>query len=247
MSKQNISALPWTSSALWAHAGLLPIRKGPVRFAVGPCDGLTSNSWGVEARPKGDVYIFCRDNFKEAKVSLHRTGRWRMGFTETAVGKNSNLLRAGQNRAWDVWDKPPPQVPNVTTAFRLYFLPSELAVRPEQRSTDQWRDPVLFLEPAPPGQMTTVTLFVTNGDIEVAPDSKRYRLACLTIGQDVYAQLVAQIEPEGSIPATIEKTVSEAQLKVRASGKVMPLGAYIYMLGQTGDGVRFLTAARVNR
>ena len=95
--------------------------------------------------------------------------------------------------------------------------------------------------------MTTVTLFVTNGDIEVAPDSKRFRLACLTIGQDVYAQLIASNEPEGSIPATVERIVAEAQLKVRASGKAMPVGAYIYIFGQTGDGVRFLTGARVNR
>ncbi len=247
MSKQNTSALPWTSTALWTQAGLLPIRKGPVRFAVGPSDGLTSNSWKVWANKKGDVYIACRDNFKEARVSLHVSGRWRMGFTETAVRKNGNLLRAGQNRAWDVWDKPLPQVPNVTTAFRLYFLPSELAVRPEQRSPDQWRDPVLFIEPAPPGQMTTLTLFVTNGDIEVTPDSERFRLACLTIGQDMYAQLVARYEPEGSMPATIERVVADAQAKVRASGKAMPAGAYIYILGQTGDGVRFLTGARVNR
>ena len=95
--------------------------------------------------------------------------------------------------------------------------------------------------------MTTVTLFVTNSDIEVAPDSKRFRLACLTIGQDVYAQLIAHAEPEGSIPATIERAVADAQAKVHASGKAMPVGAYMYIFGQTGDGVRFLTGARVNR
>jgi hypothetical protein len=164
-----------------------------------------------------------------------------MGFTETAVKKNGSLLRAGQNRAWDVWDKPPPQVPNVTTAFRLYFLSSELAARPEQRSTDKWRDPVLFLESALPGQMTTVTLFVTNGDVEVAPESKRFRLACLTIGQDRYAQVVAYTEPEGSIPALIEQTVRKLNSKCSLPG------TYVLMLGQTADGVRFLTGARANR
>ncbi len=64
MSKQNTSALPWTSTALWTQAGLLPIRKGPVRFAVGPSDGLTSNSWKVWANKKGDVYIACWDHIQ---------------------------------------------------------------------------------------------------------------------------------------------------------------------------------------
>jgi hypothetical protein len=69
-----------------------PIRRGPIRFAVGHPDGLTSNSWRVWTSPAGDVYISCRDNFKEAKVSLHASGRWRMGFTEKAVEKNARLL-----------------------------------------------------------------------------------------------------------------------------------------------------------
>ncbi len=30
----------------------------------------------------------CRDNFKEAKVSLHTSGKWRMGFTIEALVKN---------------------------------------------------------------------------------------------------------------------------------------------------------------
>jgi hypothetical protein len=71
---------------------MLPVRHGPLRFVVGHPEGLTSNSWIVWTSKRGDVYISCRDNFTEAKVSLHASGRWRMAFTETAVAENSNLL-----------------------------------------------------------------------------------------------------------------------------------------------------------
>jgi hypothetical protein len=121
------------------QAGILPIRKGPARFAVGFPNGLTSNSWSLWANRKGDVYIACRDNFKETKVSLHASGRWRMGFTTEALAKNPNLVPLEENRAWEVWDKPPPKLPNVTIAFRLFFPTSELAVRPEQRLAHEWR------------------------------------------------------------------------------------------------------------
>ena len=65
--------------------GVLPINDTPARFAIGPPDGLTSNSWRIWSTKHGDVYISCRDNFTEAKVSLHTSGRWRMGFTSQAI------------------------------------------------------------------------------------------------------------------------------------------------------------------
>jgi hypothetical protein len=102
MSKETVPSYPLTFPSRLTQAGVLPIRKGPVRFAVGPPNGLTSNSWKLWANRKGDVYIACRDNFKEAKVSLHASGRWRMGFAASALIKKVNLPPV-QNRAWEVW------------------------------------------------------------------------------------------------------------------------------------------------
>ncbi len=41
----------------------------------------------------------CRDNFKEAKVSLHTSGKWRMGFTIEALGQEPELSATGQWKA----------------------------------------------------------------------------------------------------------------------------------------------------
>lgn len=130
------------------------MRRSSVRVAVGSPNGLTSNSWKVWATKHGDVYIACRDNFREAKVSLHASDRWRMRFTDEAVANNSHLLGEGQNRAWDVWDAPSGQLQNPVNAFQLVFPSSELAVRPEQRVSRKWAD-VIFVEAAPPGKRST--------------------------------------------------------------------------------------------
>jgi hypothetical protein len=121
----------------------------PIRFAVGPPDGLTSNSWRFWTTSSGDAYLACRDNFQNMKVSLHASGRWRMAFTSEALAKNPALVPAGANRAWEVWDEPPPVLPDTVVAFRLIFPTIELAVKPEQRTTKQWRNTV-FIESAPP-------------------------------------------------------------------------------------------------
>ena len=95
-----MSTNPMTHHSILTPQGvMLPVKEPPVRFAVGPTkDGLTSNSWRMWTEKRGDVYdlyLKCRDNFREAKVSLHASGRWRMGFTEEAIKDNCKLPRQG--------------------------------------------------------------------------------------------------------------------------------------------------------
>jgi hypothetical protein len=59
-----------------------------LRFAVGDSVGLSSNSWRVWAKRDDDVYIVCRDNYKELKVSLHGH-RWRVGVTDVGAKATS--------------------------------------------------------------------------------------------------------------------------------------------------------------
>jgi hypothetical protein len=229
------------------QAGLLPIRSGPIRFAIGPPDGLTSNAWRIWATKHGDVYIACRDNFNETKVSLHASGRWRMGFTTEAITKNPNILQSNQNRAWDVWDTPPASLPNTVIAFRLFFPRSELAVRPEQRKPKDWAK-VMFIEAAPAGKLTMISLFVTLGDITLRHETEpSFCLASLEIGNNKYAQIIAHEEPEGTITAIVEQSVADARKQVESKGIEIPKEAYGYFFGQQVDGCRFLVGARINR
>lgn len=225
----------------------LPLLKGPVRFAVGPPDGLTSNAWKVWTGKAGDVYIACRDNFKEAKVSLHASGRWRMGFTTEALNKNERLIASGQNRAWEVWDEPPASLPESVVAFKLLFPTSELAVRPEQRRPKQWQG-VMHIESAPQGKVTVVTLFVTEGAPTLKHESEpSFCLASLPIGIGRRAQLVAHTDPSSGLDDFIEKGVSEARMKADAAGVQIPQEGYFYLYGHQDNGCRFIVGARASR
>jgi hypothetical protein len=239
---------PLISPTVAMRMGLLPIRRAPVRFAIGSQNGLSSNAWRLWSGKGGDIYVACRDNFKEAKVSLHASGRWRMGFTTEAIKKNEQLAPDGSNRAWDVWDKPPESLPGLITALHLVFPTSELAVRPEMRSPAHWKN-VFFIEAAPlnTGKLVLVTLFVTTGDPDLQPRSAEpsIRLACLDLGRGKCAQLVASAAPEANIPKIIADCVAQSCAKAEAQGIKLPKGAYGYFLGRQEDGSRFLVGARV--
>jgi hypothetical protein len=101
-------------------------KPSEVRFAIGRPDGITSNSWKIGTH-RGSVYIECRDNFQEAKVSLHPEGGWRMAFTTEAIanGKLQRLPYVPFKRDWHVWDEPPATLPDTVVAFRLVFPTSE--------------------------------------------------------------------------------------------------------------------------
>lgn len=210
-------------------------------------NGLTSNAWRVWTTKAGDVYVARRDNFKETKVSLHASGRWRMGFTTEAVAKNTKLLSCDQDRAWEVWDRPPETPPDAVIAFRLIFPTSELAVRPEQRDPSEWAK-VVHIEAAPSGKVTTVTLFITHGDVVFRHESEpSFRLASLDIGDGLHAQIVAPGDPEGEWPDLIERSVFEARRQAESAGVEVLEGGYGYFFGHRDDGARFLLGARLTR
>ena len=222
----------------------LPILKGPIRFAVGPPDGLTSNAWRMWASKQGDVYIACRDNFKEVKISLHASGRWRMGFTTEAINKNPKLLLSGTNRAWDVWDKPSESLPDSVVAFKLIFPTEELAVRPEQRPAKLWKK-VLHIESAPPGKVTVVTLFVTKEALTLKHESEpSFCLASLDIGQGFRAQLVAHTDPSDGLKDFVKNGVTNACTQAKLEGIKIPKEGYVYLFGQRDSGCRFIIGAR---
>lgn len=246
MAKAERGAIP-IPHAVFTELGPLPIRKGVIRFAVGPPDGLTSNGWRVWATASGDVYLACRDNMKETKVSLHASGRWRMAFTSEAIARQPELLREGQ-RTWEVWDKPPERLPNTVIAFRLLFATSELAVRPDQRKTKEWRG-VVHVEAAPPGKVTVATLFITNGDFDLRHETEPYfTLASLDIGHGRRAQVVMHNDPELNLPTLIDQSVSAALRGIQDKGLVAPPESYLYAFGKHHeDGARFIFGARLFR
>jgi hypothetical protein len=239
--------IPMLSPQLMTSLGKLPIRNQPARFAVGDPNGLTSNSWRVWFEKKSGVYIACRDSFTETKVSLHTSGRWRMGFTTQAVAKNPGLIAANADSAWEVWDKPAETLPKTITAFHLYFPTSELALLPKHRVGKKWKD-VIYVESGPPGKMTVVTLFITTGDLELTHESEpSFVLASFEIGADRYVKLVAHGDADGFVPGIIAKGAEYARALASEKKIDVPPGAFSYFFGHRDNGARFFVGAHMTR
>ena len=94
---------------------VLPIRVGPLRFAVAMRNGLTSHSWGVRTERQGDAYVFCRETMKEVKISLHASGQQHIAFTQ-----ESGHTTVSGTRFWNCWTEPPQQRPPIPSLKLLF-------------------------------------------------------------------------------------------------------------------------------
>jgi hypothetical protein len=56
---------------------------GSIRWAIGSRDGARSQSWSIFGNPNhSDIYIGPRTQTGVIKLSLHKSGIWRMAWTE---------------------------------------------------------------------------------------------------------------------------------------------------------------------
>jgi hypothetical protein len=175
-----------------------------------------------------------------------------MGFTTEGARKyrDQGFLGDNQNRAWNVWDEPPSDLPQAVTAFKLVFPTSELVLTPEQRTTSLWNNVVYvdIWKELPTDWMTIVTLFVTTGNRQPQHETGRsFWLALLDIGGGRYAQLVAHGDPQGDIDEVIEDALAIPLEAARRGAREIPPAAYAYILGIRLEGVRYLVGGRLNR
>lgn len=220
----------------------LPLTAGPLRFAAGDPTGLTSNSWRGWIEDSGDTYVACRDNFKELKVSLHASGRWRMGMTEQAA-QDTSLLAAGQNRAWEVWEPPAPSPEGVVRAFQVQFLLSELAVRPHQRMSSFWASTIYLAKP-PDDRVLCVTLFITPRGLLLRHESEpSVTLAQFTLPADRSLAIVAHHDPAGGYAQSLRVAKARIAMQLKDSGMAAPSEGYLYLHGKAADGARFAMPA----
>jgi len=191
------------------------------------------------------VYVACRDNFQEVKVSLHTSGHWRVGFTTEAVSKNPSLVGEGQNRAWDVWDRPEDLVPDVVRAFQLVFSAPQLVVGAEHRKPSKWKN-TIYIETPPQGMLTALTVFITQKDVNLRHESlPSFILAAYKLSTGCYAQVVAHADPEADLPHLASNAANQARSQAHTAGIDIPETVYGYSLGRRDDGTRYIFGAPV--
>ena len=133
---------------LLTEAPLIPAGKGSrmeltreLRFAVGARSGRQAGIWRIWTRPSGDVYLTLRLPARHFKISLHRSGRWRLAYTGVLAGKEEAL---GRDRAPVKWNRPRSNPDGTTTALEIRVPASEVVTPPQPGSDDSrilWREP----------------------------------------------------------------------------------------------------------
>jgi hypothetical protein len=111
-----------------------PQRRKPgesIRWAVGTPDGPRSQSWSLFGSTNhDDVYLGPRSQTHAIKLSLHRSGRWRMAWTKKyakSVGMPDDM-----DRMLTRWDPPEEIRPGWQHAVTLLVTPESMAQQPPQ-------------------------------------------------------------------------------------------------------------------
>ena len=189
-----------------------PKRKSPIHFAVQMKNGLTSNAWGVRVENTGDAYVYCRDNMRGQKVSLHASGKQHISFDKNAPG----MERLTGNRFMNQWQEPQYEREAIAT-FRLLFPSWGIGLNAEQRDTSRstWDKNHILVEDH--DELLTVVSFVIIDDDKTL--SRRQEgstsmslLGVLQLRRGKKLCVVAGWQPEGNLRTIVEAAVKKIQI-----------------------------------
>ena len=129
-----------------------------LRFRVIAADGRCSDVWRAWTNGN-DVYLAPRMKGGDFKISLHESGKWRLGFTEEYGKQMERLGTWGVDRKVEAIDRPSEHAIGFTRAVWMYFPDSEL--RMPTREHDKPGDVVQV--PGPPNRgLRVVNLIFTT-------------------------------------------------------------------------------------
>ena len=196
----------------------LPKTKSPIRFAVQMKNGLTSNAWGVRAQNTGDAYIYCRDNMRGQKVSLHASGKQHISFDKNAPG----MERLTGSRFMNQWQEPEYEREAIAT-FKLLFPSWGIGLNAEQRNTSKstWDKNHILVESH--DELLTIVSFVIIDDDKTlrrqAASSPMSLLGVLQLRRGKKLCVVAGWQPEGNLRTIVERAVKKIRI---AAEQVVP-------------------------
>lgn len=139
----------------------LPVDAAPVRFAVLMKDRALSNSWGINVENTGDAYIYCRDNMKGQKVSLHRSGKQHISL-DASIARLPQF--AGATRFMNQWSEPEFEDHAVATFYLLF--PNwgvRLGADQIRKTENTWRKNELLII-GHEKDMTVVAFYIVDND-----------------------------------------------------------------------------------
>lgn len=220
-------------------------KRAAIRFAVGSPEGpraAVCRLWS-----SGDhVFMSTRLYGHIIKASLHKSGKWRWGFTEAYTARESSLLPSGGDRALHKWDRPSELFPGIISAFEI-IVPSTELTTPRRRLSEEaarkYLSKVRWVSPASPEGETHFRVLFIASDSPTTVNNEVIWQHELSNGETVC--LIAYEQPTTS--RNKEYLASAKREILREVGKVAEDTALAearetrgYLLGSAEDGTRFL-------
>ena len=180
----------------------VPTAKNPIRFAVLYRNWHTSNAWGVKVEDTGDGYIYCRDNMKGQKVSLHASGKQHISIDP----KSPNAVNLTQKQFLNQWHEPGEGI----ATFRLIFPPWGIQLNEKQhekfRST--WAKNDIYIE-GHQGFLTVVSFYIVRKEaiLKKRGDFPGFLLGELPLKVGRKLAITAEWEFERGLKSTIENAL----------------------------------------
>lgn len=238
---------PRARAHLWVNPPdtRLPLVRQPLRFAVGVPTGASTNSWKVWVRGD-DVYVACRDNFREIKVSLHASGIWRVGFTDDFAKQRPDMLPAGGNR---VWKNGTPRLDDQHRSVIGFQLAAPApALYLEASDRHRWPPSVVFVEPpSAPRLMTVISVAVVLGRSPVRVTAGNgVPIAVVPLGESRSVQLVATYEDAHAVVSMFNDAFRRAVAKMAGADSLPEDGTFL-VLGNRGENIPWISAVRFQK
>ena len=196
----------------WTRHGLtLPRRESPIRFAVQQGNGLTSNAWGVHVENTGDAYVYCRDDLKGQKISLHKSGKQHISFDRGLA-----CQMGSSDRFMNQWHEPYFTQETIAT-LRLLFPAWGVGLNEQHRRTAKsaWNKNDLLIH-GHDEFMTVVSFVIVDDGVTIRKKMGSY--ACCPIGilplrPGKRLWVIAGWQPEGNLKTRVEEALSQIPVR----------------------------------
>lgn len=194
----------------------LPLRKGPVRFAVRYPGGQMSNTWRIWEETAGDVYIKCRDEMREMKVSLHASGTHKIDMDTSGRERKENEIRESATPRWREpnYGNNRKPVPTYRLVFPRWGVLTDTELRDKREK--YWRKNEIIIDDSGEGRIIVVNFYMLEEGMSFASSVKNLRTMAVLKGRPgIELHVLVTIEHEGDWKEKVKEAWSKAGMKTK--------------------------------
>ncbi len=185
----------------------VPTGINPIRFAVLYRTGHTSNAWGVKVEATGDAYIYCRDNMKGQKISLHASGKQHISISPSRwTGPNLS-----EKQFLNQWHEPSDGI----ATFKLVFPPWGIQLSDKDRDGFKsiWGKTDIYIE-GHHELLTVVSFFICGDNLTVEKQGAfpGFIVGELPLRASRKLVIVAEWTPQADFRSLIDRSLGRVPL-----------------------------------